>query len=368
MTEKVKFINKSQSVFFATLKQRVDEYFKDRGISQYANWQMVLKTIINLSVMVGSYFLIILGQFSVSVMLYLSILLGFFIAFVAVGICHDAIHGAYSKNKKVNSLLGFLFNLIGANAYVWSIMHNIAHHTFTNIDGHDEDIAPVPLLRLSPYQDHWKMHRYQHWYAFLLYGFTTLLWVFVKDYRVFFQRKIGNIDNRHHPKVQYFNLFFFKAAYYFIFLILPIIIINIPWWQVIIGFVIMHFFEGLTLATIFMLAHIVEGVDYPLPDEKGNIENAWAIHQIHTTSDFARDSVWANYFCGGLNFQIEHHLFPRVCHIHYSAISKIVKKTTQDFNLPYLDNKTFANAISSHLRFLKKLGSKEHTFVNPHYS
>ncbi len=359
MAEKVKFANARDSEFYTVLKSRVNQYFVDKGISKYANAEMVIKTIFILSVVVGSWTWLIVGAPNLVVFYLLWAILGVFTAFVGLNICHDAIHGAYSTNATVNKTLGFLFNIAGANAYMWSIMHNIAHHTYTNIEGMDEDIESVPLLRMSPHQKLKKVHRHQYWYAFLLYGFATLSWVFIKDYKKFFQKNIGNYDNKTHPPVEYFNLFFFKAVHYVLYIVIPFVFIEQSFLAILGGFLLMHFFEGLTLAIVFMLAHIVEGLDFPLPDDKGSIENAWAIHQVNTTADFARKNPFANYFCGGLNFQVEHHLFPKICHVHYTKLSEIVKNTCEEFNIPYHESKTFFGAIGSHIRLLKQLGRHE---------
>jgi linoleoyl-CoA desaturase len=359
MSNKVRFIDTQKSEFFATVKKRVDIYFKERNLSKNANRAMWGKAIFFLGGTVILYSLIISNIFSPGVMLILAILLGMFAAFSAFNIGHDAIHGAFTSNPRTNKLLGHTFDILGANAYVWSITHNVVHHTFTNIPGHDEDIEVAPgLIRLSPEDKINKIQQYQHLYAFLLYGLASISWVFRKDYKKFFQKKIGNYDNSKHPKNEVFNLFFYKAVYYTLFIIIPLVVLDITWWQFLIGFVAMHLAEGLVLGLVFQLAHVVEGTDFPTPNESGNIEEAWAIHQMRTTANFARKSSLANFLCGGLNFQIEHHLFPRVCHIHYRAISDIVKTTAEEFNLPYIENETFSGALVSHYKMLKKFGKE----------
>ncbi|MDQ3535897.1 MAG: acyl-CoA desaturase [Bacteroidota bacterium] len=358
--EKLKFIDKEKSLFFATVRKRVDSYFKENNISKYANSHMIFKTIFFLGGMVFIYALIISNQFGAWTMLFLAILLGMFSAFNGFNVCHDAIHGSYSKNKNVNLGLGLVFNLLGANAYVWSITHNLVHHTYTNIPGHDEDIEVAPgLVRLSPEEEYKSIMKYQKYYAFLLYGLASLSWVLRKDYVKFFQPKIGHYDNTKHPKIEYFNLFFFKIVNYTVFIIIPLLVLDITWWQFLIGFICYHLAQGLVLGLVFQLAHVVEETDFPSPNEEGNIEEAWAIHQMRTTANFSRDSRMANFLCGGLNFQVEHHLFPNICHVHYKDISPIVKKTAYEFNLPYNDNPSFMDALKSHYHMLDKFGKKE---------
>lgn len=355
---KVKFNGRNQPGFYADVKREVEEYFKINNISKNANGEMIFKTVFFLGALVAVYLLIILGNFSMTTNLLFAILLGMIQAFIGFNVSHDAIHGSYSSNRKVNKILGYTFNIIGANAYVWSITHNQVHHTFTNIPGHDEDLDVAPgMLRLSKNEEKKPIMKYQHLYAFFLYGLASLSWVFRKDYKKFFQKKIGQTDNSKHPKIEYFNLFFFKALYYVLFIVVPLIVLDITWWQFIIGFVAMHLAEGAVLGLIFQLAHTVEGVSFPEPDEEGKLEESWAVHQMQTTANFSRDSAIAKFFCGGLNFQVEHHLFPNICHVHYPELSKIVEKTAKRYNVPYHENKTFIGALKSHYRTLKYFGT-----------
>ena len=317
---------------------------------------MWLKTVVFLTCFLGLYGLIISNAFSVWLMLPLALLLGIFSAFVGFNICHDAIHGSFSSNKNVNKILSLLFHFVGASPYVWSITHNLVHHNFTNIPGHDEDIDVAPgLIRISDEKPVNGIQRYQHLYAFPLYGLASLSWVFRKDYKKFFQPKIGEHTTKH-PKIEYFNLFFYKAVYYFLFLVLPMLVLDISWWHLLVGFLLLHLSQGFTMGLVFQLAHVVEGTDFPVPGPSGNMEEAWAEHQMRTTANFATKNKWAAFFLGGLNRQIEHHLFPGICHIHYGAISSIVRETAAEFNIPYIERRTFGAALGSHYRMLKKFG------------
>ena len=353
---RIKFSNNIQTDFFSTLKSRVDGYFEENKISKNANFVMILKTIFFLGNFFLIYGLIISNTFSPVSMLGMCFLLGLFTAFIGFNVSHDAVHGSYSSNKTINKILGYTFDFLGASSYLWSIMHNIIHHTFTNIPEHDDDLEPVFFIRLSKTKKLYKIHRYQHWYATLFYGLTSFSWVFLKDYKKMFTTQFGNYTVKKHPLKELLIIFFSKAIYYFIFIILPILVLSVSWWQVLLGFFVMHFAQGVTLAIVFQLAHVVEDVEFPQPSAEGNIENNWAIHQINTTSNFARKSFLANWFFGGLNFQIEHHLFPTICHVHYKRLSEIVKNTANEFNITYNENRTMLEAIFSHYKMLKKLG------------
>ncbi|UII34951.1 acyl-CoA desaturase [Fulvivirga ulvae] len=357
---KVKFNGRKQPGFYAEVKQEVEEYFKTNNISKNANTAMVSKSIFFLGALVGLYLLILFGGFSLSIMLILAILIGMVQAFIGFNVSHDAIHGSYSSSRRINKLMSGSFYIIGANPYVWTITHNQVHHTFTNIPGHDEDLDVAPgLVRVSPQDDHKPIMKYQHFYAFFLYGFASLSWVFRKDYVKFFQKKIGQTDNTNHPRIEYFNLFFFKALYYALFIVIPLIVLDITWWQFLIGFLIMHMAEGFVLGLVFQLAHVVEGTSFPEPDPQGRVDESWAVHQMQTTANFSTKSPIATFLCGGLNFQVEHHLFANVCHIHYPEISKIVARIARKYDVPYHVNPTFLGALASHYKTLKKFGRGE---------
>ncbi len=357
---KIKFKGSERKGFFADVKKETDAYFTDNKISKNANAEMVGKTVLFLGLLVAIYLLILFGGFSLGGLFVLAVMLGMVQAFIGFNVSHDAIHGSYSSNSTINKILGLTFNLIGANMYVWEITHNKVHHTYTNIPGHDEDLEVAPgMIRLSPYDAYKPVMRYQHLYAFFLYCLSSLSWVVRKDYLKFFKEKIGETDNRFHPKKEYFNLFFFKALYYTLFIVVPLVVLDITWWQYLIGFLVMHFSEGLVMGLVFQLAHVVEGTDYPEPDGEGVVEEAWAVHQMQTTANFATSSFMAKFLCGGLNFQIEHHLFPNICHVHYPELSKIVRSVAKQYDIDYIENKTFIGAIKSHYKTLKQFGRAE---------
>jgi linoleoyl-CoA desaturase len=231
------------------------------------------------------------------------------------------------------------------------------HHSFTNIVDHDEDIEIAPgLIRVNESDKLNKVQRYQHIYAFFLYGFTTISWFFRKDYLKFFKTTIGSSHVNKHPRIEYFNLFFYKIIYYGLFIALPLLLMHISFWQFLAGFLAMNIAEGLVLGLVFQLAHVVEDTAIVHANEDNNMEDAWAVHQLKTTANFAAQNKLASFLGGGLNLQIEHHLFPKICHVHYRKISAIVKKTANEFNLPYNENRSFFVALHSHYALLKRLG------------
>lgn len=354
-----KFIGKEKALFLPTLKKRVDQYFKDNQLSKNANAEMYFKTVFFGGGTILLYALIIGNFFSAPVVLALAATLGAFKAFIGFNISHDAIHGSYSTNRKLNNFLGVSFNLIGGNDYLWSIMHNVVHHTYTNIPGHDEDIEVAPgMIRISPEEKLRPHMRYQHIYAFLLYCLASISWVFRKDYIKFFKKNIGPYEHNHGGSKQYIRLFGYKLFYYIMFIVVPLVVLPYAWYEFLLGFFVMHVAMGMVLGLVFQLAHVVEGTDFPVPQADGKIEAGWADHQMYTTANFAITNPVADFLCGGLNFQVEHHLFPNICHVHYKRLSPIVRQTAAEFGLPYIENKTFTDALVSHYRTLRRLGKE----------
>ncbi len=358
---KIKFNNSdtTQIEFFKDLRQRVNSYFKDNNISRYANSRMVIKTIVMVLLYFIPYIVMLTGvATSFWALMGLWALMGIGMAGIGLSIMHDANHQAYSKNKKVNRALGFLINFVGGYDKNWIIQHNMLHHTYTNIDGFDEDIE-TPVMRFSPEQKHKKIFRYQAYYGPFLYGLMTLNWLLYKDFTQLFRYKKENLLKKAGTSFSsaLSMLIFNKLWYIVLFIVLPLILVSAPWWYTVIGFLLMHFITGIFLSFVFQSAHVLDETEFYSPAEDGSVENNWAIHQMRTTANFANKSVLLSWFIGGLNFQIEHHLFPGICHIHYKKISKIVREVSAKHNVPYYEHKTFFSAIKSHMKLVHDLGT-----------
>jgi linoleoyl-CoA desaturase len=359
-SKKITFAN-SQRDFSATLNKRINDYFKTNQIDRHANAEMVFKTVFMFALYLVPYGLIVGGVVTnVLWMIPMVIVMSFGVAGIGLSVMHDANHGAYSNKSWLNDLIGYSLNLVGANAFNWKIQHNVMHHTFTNIHDEDEDISPRGVLRLSPYSDWKSMHRYQYLYAWPLYGLMTIVWVLVKDFvRIVRYQKNGMVEKQKANIIKEWTILISTKIFYigYIFVI-PVLVTPLFWWQIIIGVLFMHYIAGFILAIIFQPAHVIEGTEYPMPDEDNMLENNWAVHQLHTTTNFGNKSHWFSWYVGGLNFQIEHHLFPNICHVHYRKISGIVSSTAKEYGLPYKTAKTFVSALYGHMKLLKQLGVK----------
>jgi linoleoyl-CoA desaturase len=352
--QKVSFNNKN-SVFFNALKEKVDGYFKSNNISETGNYKLFIKTGLLLASLAVLYTILVFFTPSVWVSVILCCLLGINLAGIGFNIMHDGAHGSFSKKTWVNELMGYSLNIMGGNVYLWKYKHNVNHHSFTNIEGMDDDIDIKPWIRVHEDQKKYWYHRFQHIYWIVLYGVTYLLWIFVQDFTKYFSGKIGETPFRKMDVKEHVIFWASKLFYIGMAIVLPIFSVGLL--PTIIGYSIVAFVCGLIIAVVFQLAHIVEDASFATPDKAVyKIEEEWAVHQIKTTANFATKSKIVSWFTGGLNFQVEHHLFPRISHIHYPKISELVRETCAQFNVPYMEFPTVLSAVRSHVVHLKHVG------------
>lgn len=356
----VKFAPRGAESFYDEVKREVADYFEGSGIDPHANTTMRVKTVAMLSMYFLPLAAIVSGLTAFSPVLFFMmwLLAGLGIVGIGVSVMHDSNHGSYADNDTVNTILGNMLSFIGGYAVNWKIQHNILHHTYTNVEGLDEDLEAGKLIRLSPNKPLLKMHRFQHLYAWAIYSITTLYWVTAKDYRMLFRYEKEGLLRKQKITLRkaLIELSVYKVIYFGYILVLPMLFSGYAWYMVLAGFTAMHLLGGLLMTCIFQPAHVIPNSDYALPDANGKMENNWALHQVINTTNFCPNSKITSWFIGGLNYQIEHHLFPQVCHVHYPAISKIVKRTAREHGVPYQVLPTFMSAIWHHGKMLKTLG------------
>jgi|TARA_R100000306_G_scaffold12304_1_gene14752 linoleoyl-CoA desaturase len=359
-TPHIKFSRVDSAKFFRTLNKRVNSYFKENNIQRTGNWKLHIKAIVMFSLYLTPYFLLLTLDFPTWAQILFTIVMGVGMAGVGMNVMHDANHGSYSSKKWINKLMGGSMYILAGNVYNWQVQHNVLHHTYTNIHGHDEDMEAGRIIRFSKHAKWHRFHKFQQYYSVFLYGLLTFNWALTTDFKQtkrYLSKKLsyGKLPK---PITQWSLLIVTKLIYMAVWIVIPILFFNIAWWKILIGFFIMHYVAGLILSIVFQLAHIVEDTDMPLPDKTGNMKNTWAIHQLFTTVNFSTKNKIVNWFTGGLNHQVEHHIFPNISHVHYSKISGIVRETALEFNLPYHEYKTTRSAIIAHFKYLKQMGLK----------
>jgi linoleoyl-CoA desaturase len=359
----VRFAPVMKNGFYETVNANVDSYFLENKISPYANSAMWIKTVVMLSLYMVPCVLMITGVAAGNYWLFYGFWIMMALGMVGIGtsVMHDAQHGSYSANKNVNTFIGFILEIIGGYAVTWRIQHNVLHHTFTNVAGLDEDIDSIKLLRFSPRQLKRWYHKYQYLYVWFFYMMMTLFWMTAKDYLQVIRYKQHDLLVRQKVSLRQalFRLTVYKIFYYGYIMVLPILFSGMPWYHVLFGFLLMHFTAGLILSCIFQPAHIMESSGFALPvkiKEKRQMENSWAIHEVANTTDFGQNKRFLTWFIGGLNFQIEHHLFTNICHVHYPKLAPIVRSVAASFGIPYHVQPSFFKALGLHVDMLKKLG------------
>jgi linoleoyl-CoA desaturase len=363
---RISFSNKPNS-FYTSLKASVDQYFRTTALRKTGNWRLYAKTGVLIPVAITLYISLLCffrqPAADASVLLtitglLMSTILGFVLASIGFNVMHDACHGSYSSREWVNGLMGLSLNALGGNAFIWKFKHNIIHHTYTNVDGIDDDIAKSPIMRHCPTQKWMPAHRFQHIYMILAYALSSFLWVLALDFIKYFSRKIVNTPLQKMDAREHFIFWLSKVLYIAFYIAIPVYVTG--WHNWALGFICMHLALGLTLAIVFQLAHVVEGTEFVHihTGETRKLEEEWAIHQVKTTANFAPRNKIISWFVGGLNFQVEHHLFPRISHIHYPAINVIVKDTCREYGIEYHEFPTMRQAIRSHFQVMRELGKK----------
>jgi linoleoyl-CoA desaturase len=341
--------------FRQNLKKRVDAYFAEKGISATGNYKLYLKSFILSLTFMAIYGALVFLSLNVWVAIVLAMLLGVNVAAIGFNVMHDGAHGSYSKSSLVNQLAASSLDFLGGSSFMWKVKYNIIHHTYTNIEGFDDDIDIKPWMRMTLGQKKYFFHRFQHIYFILLYSFLYLLWVGFMDFQKYFTGKVGNNAIKNMGRKDQLTFWGSKVSFLLVFVLLPIYMKGIV--PYLLGFFIFSATTSIVISMVFQLAHIVDDVAFPIPDATTNkMEDEWAVHQLKTTANFATNNPVITWLAAGLNFQIEHHLFPKISHVHYPALSKIVKQTSREFGLHYQEFPKMRHAIVSHIMYLRRMG------------
>lgn len=356
--QQVSFSRDQNNQFFKTLNQRVNKYFKDNNLKRTGNWVLYVKAAFMFALLFVPYFTMLLFPMTNTLYLTMCVVMGLGMAGVGMNVMHDSNHGSFSNKWWVNQLLGNSIYILAGNVYNWKVQHNLLHHTYTNVEGLDEDIDIQGVIRLSKHQKWKSFHKYQKVYAFLLYGLLTIQWALVVDFRQTpkYIKHGLSAEGELNPKKEWALLIITKIIYYLFWVALPLLILPVTWYQWLLGFFVMHYVAGFILSTVFQLAHITDAIDVIKPEELEKEKRSWAAHQLQETANFATKNRVVSFFLGGLNFQIEHHIFPNISHVHYRNLAKIVKKTALEFQLPYHEYDTLTGAFKAHLKQLINLG------------
>lgn len=349
----------SQTAFFKNLKAKVDAYFSEKKLDPAGNGRLYVKGAIQIFSAAVLYTVLVFFTPPTVVSILLCFLLGLNLGVIGFNVMHEGGHQSFSRYQWINKASAYSLNMLGGISYFWKIKHNVNHHTFTNIDGMDSDIDAKPFMRMHEDQPRYWFHRFQHIYWVVLYGISYVAWVFYEDFEKYLsgRHSANSTPKKLHWK-EHFIFWFTKITYVVVYIGIPVIMVG--WLPTLIGFFIITFVTGLSISIVFQLAHVVEDTQFHSAHHRSEADKQeWAIHQLNSTANFATGSRSLHWLLGGLNFQIEHHLFPRISHVHYPQVSRLVKEACRESNVAYIEYTTMFQAISSHLMHLKRLGRAE---------
>lgn len=348
--------NNTQSAFFRNLKLKVDQYFAETKLDPAGNGKLYFKGAIQILSAAVMYTVLVFFTPPVYLAIPLCLLLGLNLGVIGFNVMHEGGHQSFSRYAWMNKLSAYSLNMLGGISYFWKIKHNINHHTFTNIDGMDSDIDAKPFMRMHDEQPHYWFHRFQHIYWVVLYGVSYIAWVFYEDFQKYFTGRHSATSRPVKLALkEHFIFWFTKIMFVVAYIVVPVVMVG--WVPALIGFLIITFVTGLSISIVFQLAHVVEHTQFHSSDQQdATTKQEWAIHQLNSTANFATGSKSLHWLLGGLNFQIEHHLFPRISHIHYPQVSQFVKEACRESNVAYIEYTSMFKAIGSHLMHLKRLG------------
>jgi linoleoyl-CoA desaturase len=344
--------------FHEALKQRVDHYFETTGLRRRDSARMYFKGAVILLWFGVSYALLVFAARTWWEAAACAASLALAVCGIGFNLQHDANHGSYSERQTINHLVGTTLDVLGASSYVWKWKHNIFHHTYTNVDGVDEDINIGFWARLSPTQARRRAHGLQHYYIWFIYGFLLAKWQFVDDVKNVVQGRVAGNRLPRPRRWALLELVAGKVTFLAWAFLVPLLFH--PWWAVLLFYGAVSFVVAVMLATVFQMAHCSARASFPTLTEAGDVPRSWAVHEVESTVDFARGSRILTWYLGGLNYQIEHHLFPRISHVHYPRLAPLVAAVCADFGVSYTVYDRFLPAVSSHWRWLQQMGRPQH--------
>ena len=341
--------------FIRQTRREVDEYLSAPRIRMRGRIELYAKGFVAFVLLLVSWATLVLTHpgLLLGLLSFGGLILG--TSLTAFCVMHDANHGAYFQTRRLNHLMGWTADaLLGLSSYTWRVKHNVAHHTYTNVDGYDADITQMPFARLMPVQAPRPWYRLQHYYIWALYCVMGLRWQTVGDVAAFARGRIGTSALRFPRRWDLAGLIGGKVVFVCWAIVVPLLVF--PWWAVLCAYLAYSMVVSLIMAVTFQLAHCVEEADFASPEELAVEPRLWAVHEVETTVNFCPHNRVLSWLVGGLNYQIEHHLFPRVPHTHYPQIAEIVRRNAELHGVRYVAQHSLRAALRSHFRHLRTMG------------
>lgn len=282
------------------------------------------------------------------------VFMGLMLVIIFLNLIHEACHNNLFTTKQMNRAYVLLFDMIGANSYMWKKRHVRLHHNFTNVDGWDSDIEKSKFLKVHPEDSTKRFNRYQHLLVFL-YPFFITNWFLIRDFKDFFDskmivRKLGGV-----PVVEYIKLFFFKLFFVGYMIVVPLVLTSFGWLKILIAFFLVLISAGFFALVVLLPPHVNTSNEFPHVDEGMKLHQSWFMHQLNTTNDVKNDNWFTRHIMGNFNFHIAHHLFPNVSYVYAKEVTEVIKKFLLEKGLPYRSYPLFAT-FKNHYRLIKQNG------------
>ena len=366
---KLKFQTKdSPEHVFNQIREKANAYFASTKAPRHGNFFLAFK-FFSMAALIGLGYYGVLHATNFIVLLLSYMLFGFMFLIMGINFGHDGAHHCVTGNRRLdNFIFQMVFGLQGLSGYVWQIRHNFSHHIFPNVYENDTDLEISNLIRLSPTQKKLPIHKYQHIYAPFIYMTFSLAWIFFVDISMFSRSKHANLRLGKVPFSEVIKLITIKITYLFIFLYLPIHYSSLSLETVVLAYLLMNVVASVFLAFTFFISHHVMEADYAQAEVTNKmVPDSWVHHQIVTTIDFLPESPLANYIFAGFNLHTAHHIFPEVSHVHYPALTRIIKETMEENHLNWYKSYSFMDGVRSHFKKLKKNGQDQFEPV-PHFA
>ena len=310
------FFKKESDSFYKELKEEIENYFIENNINKYANNFMFFKIFFFFLTYIISYITIFYCPNTLFLIINYSFI-GIWGVFLGLNVGHDAAHNAIFKTKKYNQLLIHVFDLLGTNSYNWKNRHVGAHHLYPNVMNMDSDIQQTNVVKIFPSDKHQSFHFIQYLYMPFLYMIYIFRWVVYRDFKDIFSPNIGGYDNSKYPIKEIIKMLLFKFIYLFSFIVLPWLILELPFYYFLLLFLLLTVFASLCITMVLLSTHVGEDANFPEPNNNGEMPHSWSHHHLITAGDFSTNSFVITHLFGGFNHHVIHHLFQNICHIHY---------------------------------------------------
>jgi linoleoyl-CoA desaturase len=331
--------NNKRSNFIEALNEKANSYFKTRLFGQYASPAGLAKSMAYVLLFFAAYYYFIFFITGFHELLWVAVLLGISHVLIPVNISHDAIHNSVSNRGWINTLGRFGLELTGANSYMYSKKHLEAHYNKEN--GNKASSIESQGLLLKKKVKAGKVNL-----PYIFYAVYAQYMIFIRDFVLFYQspEKI--------PANEFAKLYFSKIIYATAFLVLPFILIPLPWWQVLTSIMLMYLI--ITSLLVIILLMPTDKMENNKMVDGNSYNEKWVIEILEHNVDFSPGSHLLNYVAGGANLNVVHYFFPSVNHIHYTRLAALIEETAKEFGLLYR-KQNVKDVLAIHFNYLKNI-------------